>query len=274
MFYKYVIATAVLLSPWVFSLPIEGDWSRQVKEKVVVGILALLLVYGIWFYNKSYACLLAYLDLFAIFRDNSVSFAALIPVLAFSGLYLFIQWAEDDFHWLKKTVALSFCLVLGYGALQYFNLHPILSVVNTAIRYDSERYAKQYTDELIRAGKLQEGEHAVPGNDYLKKITYRKIDGRMDVAIDLQLPTVVPHLRVNGVFGNPNDWAGFVLVGFPFAFFFLNKKRALVVGAVVVVLLAAVVTEKYSPASGRGVNREAGMAKSIEIRKTIHAEIL
>ncbi|MFQ5671843.1 MAG: O-antigen ligase family protein [Nitrospinales bacterium] len=274
MFYKYVIAAAVLLSPWIFSMPMEGDWSRQVKEKAVVGILALLLVYGIWFYNKSYACLLAYLDLFSVFRDNDVSFAALIPVLAFSGLYLFIQWAEDDFHWLKKAVALSFCVVLGYGALQYFHLHPILSVVNAAIRYDSARYVKQYTDELIRAGKLEEGEHAVPGNNYLKKITYRKVGDRMDVAMDLQLPEVVPHLRVNGVFGNPNDWMSFVLVGFPFVFFFLNKKRALVAGVVMTAVLAAVIAEKYSPAAGRGVNREAGPIQSIKIRKIIYAEIL
>jgi|GEM_PF-2441696 len=274
MFYKYVIAAAVLLSPWVFSMPMEGDWSRQVKEKAVVGILALLLVYGLWFYNKSYACLLAYLDCFAVFRGNETSFAALIPVLAFSGLYLFIRWAADDFHWLKKAVAWSFCVVLGYGALQYFHVHPILSVVNAAIRYESEQYAKRYTAELMRAGKLEAGEHTVSGNDYLKKITYRKIGGRMDVSIDLALPTVVPHLRVNGVFGNPNDWMEYVLVSFPFVFFFLNKKRALLAGAVMAVLLAGVVAEKYSPAPGRGVNREAGPVQSLAIRKTIYAEIL
>lgn len=274
MFYKYIISTAVLLSPWIFSVPMEGDWTRQVKEKAVVGILAFLLIYLIWFYNKSLACLLAYLDMFSIFRDNDVSFSALIPVLAFSGLYLFIQWVKDDLEWLKKAVALSFCFVLGYGILQYFNLHPILSVVNTAIKYESELYAKQVTAELMKAGKLEEGEYTVQNKDYLKKITYQKSGGQMDVSLDLKLPKVVPHLRINGMFGNPNDWAGYILVSSPFIFFFLKKKHALLAGVAVTAMLVVMIADKYTGGSGRGVNQEAGLAKSIEIRKTIYAEIL
>lgn len=271
MFYKYIISAAVLVSPWLFTLPAGWDWTKQAKEKAVIGILVFLVVYGIWFYNKCYAFLLAYLDVFSAFRDNDVSFPALIVALAFSCLYLVIQWIQGDLTWLKKAVALSFALVLGYGVLQFFYIDPIISAVNAAIKFEGGIYAENLAGELTKSDSLKEGVYVVQGKDYLKGIVYRKSGDGLAADLEIELPTIIPHLRVSGMFGNPNDWMAYVFAAFPFACFFVRGKRALVAAGVMIAIFSVSVYLKYY--GTEHVSKENSLSKSIEIRLTIYGEI-
>jgi hypothetical protein len=226
----------------------------------------------VWFYNKSYACLLAYLDVFSAFRDNDVSFHSLEVALAFSCLYLVIQWIRDDLLWLRKAVALSFALVLGYGILQFFHIDPVISAVNAAIRLDGEIYAKNLAAELEKTGGLKEGVYAVRGKDYLRGIVYRKTGDGLAADLDIEMPATVPHLRVSGMFGNPNDWMAYVLSAFPFACFFARGKRALLVAGIMIAIFAVSIYLKYYGTAH--IPKENSLGKSIAIRLTIYGEIL
>jgi len=58
MRYKYILSAAILLIPWVFSFPPDGDWAREIKERTLLSFFALLPAYFIWFHNKWLASLL------------------------------------------------------------------------------------------------------------------------------------------------------------------------------------------------------------------------
>lgn len=274
MNYRIFLSAAIILSPWVFSLPTVGDWARLPKEQAVLGLLAFLPAWALWRCNPWFSALLGYLNLSCMFRSNPDIFTAWITFVAYSCLYLFLQRIRDDFLWLKKSVAISFSLALAYGALQLFNFHPILNLVNAAIKYEGELFTRNLTRQLQESGKLAEGEVVVEGKDYLKKIVYQKTgDNRLEAQLIWEMPTAAsPHLRVNGMFGNPNDWICFVAVASPFALFALPSRRFIIAALLAFAMIGAVIAIKYMTPGHANV--EARPATSLEIRITIYKEIL
>ena len=79
-------------------------------------------------------------------------------------------------------------------------------------------------------------------------------------------------LRINGMFGNPNDWLGYILVGCPFVFYFLKSKQTPLFLALLVLMVAAVLVLKYSSIP-KNSNLAAGIGPSINIRLHIYKEI-
>ncbi len=273
MRYKYILSAAILLIPWVFSFPPEGDWAREIKERALFSFLALLPAYFIWFHNKWLASLLVYLNLFTMFRENEVSFPAFVVVLAYSCLYLMIQRIQDDFLWLKKAIVVSFGIVFFYGILQLFNFHPILTAVNYAIQWEGGVFAKKFTQKLSEKGELKEGRFEIEGKNYLKAIVYKRSGNVMVTNLEWVLPTKGKQLlRVNGMFGNPNDWLGYILVTFPFAFYFIKNKQIPWLLASLVFMISAVLALKYNPPKEYR-NLAAGIGPSISIRLQINKEI-
>jgi hypothetical protein len=274
MRYKYILSAAILLIPWVFSFPPEGDWAREIKERTLLAFLALLPAYFIWIHNKWLASLLVYLNLFTMFRDNEVSFTAFIVVLAYSCLYLMIQQIKDDFLWLKKATAFSFGIVFFYGVLQLFNFHPILSIANSVIQWEGELFAKKFTKRLSEEGKLkEEGRIEIKGRNYLKAIVYKKSGNLMETNLEWVLPTKGGQLlRINGMFGNPNDWLSYILVTFPFVFYFLKSKQVPWILVALVFMISAVLALKYNSSHGNR-NLAAGIGPSVTIRLQIYKEI-
>ncbi len=207
-----------------------------------------------------------------MFRDNEVSFNAFIVVLAYSCFYLMIQRINDDFLWLKKAIAASFGIVFFYGILQLFNFHPILSVVNYAIKWEGELFAKKFTKKLSEKGQLKEGRFEIEGRDYLKAIVYKRSGNVMITHLEWMLPTKGGQLlRINGMFGNPNDWLGYILVSFPFVFCFLKPKQIPWLVALLVFMISTVLALKYNPSKDK--NLSAGIGPSISIRLQVYKEI-
>jgi hypothetical protein len=273
MRYKYILCAAIIVTPWVFSFPPEDDWARGIKEKALISFFALLPAYFIWFHNKWLASLLVYLNLFTMFRDNDVSFSAFIVVLAYSGFYLMIQRIHDDFLWLKKAIAFSFGLVFFYGVLQLFNFHPILSMVNSTIQWEGQLFAKKFTERLSEKGELKEGRFEIKGKDYLKAIVYKRSGNLMVTNLEWLLPKKGKQLlRVNGMFGNPNDWLGYILVTFPFVFYFIKSKQVPWLLAILIFMVSAVLALKYNPPK-EYQNLAAGIGPSISIRLQVYNEI-
>ena len=209
-----------------------------------------------------------------MFRDNEVSFPAFIIILAYSCFYLMLQRLKDDFLWLKKAIAVSFGLVFFYGVLQLFHFHPILSFANSLIQWEGEIYAKKMTERLSKEDNLKEGRIEVMGKEYLKAIVYKRSGNLMITNLEWIMPKKGKQLlRVNGMFGNPNDWLGYILVTFPFLFYFIRSKHVPWLLAIFIFMVSAVLVLKYNPPKEYR-NLAAGFGPSVSIRLQIYGEVL